>query len=60
MTKTYKETKALAKAIVLEKGSNHIMNSDCVKLYEMGCNVTDVQNAFNHFRFCKNAEKYIK
>lgn len=56
--RTYKETKELAKQIVIEKGINNIIGADCVKLYNMGCNVTDVQNAFNYFKYSPRAAKY--
>lgn len=55
---TYLETRQLAKEIVLEKGIDNILGADCVKLYKMGCSATDVQNAFNYFRYSPQAKKY--
>ena len=57
---TYLETRKLVKQIVLEKGIDNIIGADCVKLYNMGCNVTDVQNAFDYFRYSTQAAKYRK
>ena len=56
--RTYKETKELAKQIVIEKGINNIIGADYVKLLNMGCNGTDIQNAFNYFRYSPRAAKY--
>lgn len=56
--KTYKETKELAKQIVIEKGIDNIIGADYVKLYNMGCDATDVQNAFSYFRYSPRAAKY--
>ena len=51
-------TKELAKQIVIEKGIDNIIGADYVKLYNMGCDATDVQNAFSYFRYSPRAAKY--
>ena len=56
--KTYKETKAEIKKLVLEVGINGIYNYHLNALVDQGHNVTNLQNAINYFQFSPKAAKY--
>lgn len=56
--KTYKETKAAVKQLVITKGIDNLLGYDLVRLYDEGHNVTNVQNAISYFRFSPQAAKY--
>ena len=56
--KTYKETKAAVKELVLAKGLENITNPDKTSLCEQGHNTTNIINAIDYFRYSLQATKY--
>ena len=56
--KSYKETKAAVKKLVIEKGLKNILGGDLVNLYDQGHNVGNVQNALSYFTYSPQAAKY--
>ena len=56
--KTYKETKAEIKKLVLEVGINGIYNYHLNALVDQGHNSTNLQNAINYFQYSPKAAKY--
>lgn len=56
--KTYKETKAEVKKLVIKLGLSNITNAHIVELYNSGHNGTNVQNALSYFRYSPQAAKY--
>ena len=56
--KTYKETKAAVKEIVLTLGIENILNMHITPLYNTGHSVANVQSAMNYFRYSPQAAKY--
>lgn len=56
--KTYKETKAEIKKLVLQFGINGITGYHMNALREQGHNGTNLQNALNFFRYSPKAVKY--
>ena len=58
MRKTYKETKAAVKELVVNTGLKNILCKHLVELYEQGHNVTNVQNALSYFTYSPQAAKY--
>ncbi len=56
--KTYKETKAEIKNLVIEHGANGICNYHLNELVDQGHNVTNLQNAIDYFRYSPQAAKY--
>jgi hypothetical protein len=58
MGKTYKETKAAVKNLVLTVGLDNILGAHLVELYNQGHNATNVQNAVSYFRYSPQAAKY--
>jgi hypothetical protein len=56
--KTYKETKAEVKKLVIAKGLDGITGYDIIALYDGGHNGTNIQNAINFFQFSPTATKY--
>ena len=58
MRKTYKETKAAVKELVISLGLGNILNMHLVALYEQGHGVANVQNAMSYFQYSPQAAKY--
>lgn len=56
--KTYKDTKAAVKNLVLTVGLDNILGKHLVELYNQGHNVTNVQNAVSYFRYSPQTAKY--
>lgn len=56
--KTYKETKAVVKELVLTVGIENILNLHITPLYAAGHSVANVQSAMNYFRYSPQAAKY--
>ena len=56
--KTYKETKAAVKELVLAKGLENITNPDQTSLCEQGHNVTNIINAIDYFKYSPQAVRY--
>ena len=56
--KTYKETKAVVKQLVLAKGYENITNHDKTSLCEQGHNATNIINAIDYFKYSLQATKY--
>ena len=56
--KTYKETKAEIKKLVIQFGISGITGYHIVDLYNQGHNGTNIQNAINYFQFSPVAAKY--
>ena len=56
--KTYKETKAAVKELVLAKGYENITNTDHTSLCEQGHNTTNIINAIDYFKYSPQAAKY--
>lgn len=56
--KTYKETKAEIKKLVVRFGLDGITGYHIVDLMDQGHNVTNLQNAVSYFRFSPQAAKY--
>lgn len=56
--KTYKETKAEIKKLVLQFGVDGISGHSIVDLLDNGHNGTNIQNAISYFRFSPQATKY--
>lgn len=58
--KSYKETKAAVKSLILKKrGIYNIYNLDLSILYEQGHNVTNVQNALDYFKYSPQAKSFM-
>lgn len=57
-TKTYKETKQTVKELVITIGLSNILNKHLTELYDLGHNVTNVENALNYFRYSPQTVKY--
>lgn len=58
--KSYKETKAAVKCLILKKrGIYNIYNLDLSILYEQGHNVTNVQNALDYFKYSPQAKSFM-
>ena len=55
--KSYKETKAAIKSLILKKRG--IYNLDLSILYEQGHNVTNVQNALDYFKYSPQAKSFM-
>ena len=58
MKKTYKETKAEIKKLVIQHGINGIYNYHLNALREQGHTGTNMQNAINYFQYSPQAAKY--
>ena len=56
--KTYKETKAAVKELVLAKEYENITNPDQTSLCEQGHNTTNIINAIDYFKYSPQAAKY--
>lgn len=56
--KTYKETKAAFKELVLRVGLKNILNKHLVELYNAGHGVANVQNAMSYFTYSPQTAKY--
>ena len=56
--KTYKETKAEIKKLVVQFGVDGITGYHIVDLYNRGHNGTNIQNAINYFQFSPQTIKY--
>lgn len=56
--KTYKETKQAVKELILAHGVTGVPGQHIVALLNDGHTGTNVQNAFNYFRFSPKAAKY--
>ena len=56
--KTYKETKAEIKKLVVQFGLAGITGYHLNALYDQGHNGTNLQNAMNYFQFSPQAAKY--
>ena len=56
--KTYKETKAEIKKLVVQFGLDGITGYHIIDLYNQGHTGTNVQNAINYFQFSPVAAKY--
>lgn len=56
--KTYKETKAEIKKLVVQLGIDGIYNHHLNTLREQGHTGTNLQNAINYFQFSPQAAKY--
>ena len=56
--KTYKESKAEIKKLVLQFGIHGIYNYHLNALVDQGHNVTNLQNAINYFQYSPKAAKY--
>lgn len=56
--KTYKETKAEIKNLVLQFGVNGISGHSIVDLLDKGHTGTNIQNAINYFQCSTKAAKY--
>lgn len=56
--KTYKETKAEIKKLVVQFGLDGITGHHIIDLYNQGHNGTNIQNAINYFQFSPVAAKY--
>lgn len=57
-TKTYKETKAEIKKLVIQYGLSGLYNYHIIPLYEQGHTGTNIQNAISYFQFSPVAAKY--
>ena len=55
---TYLETRKLVKKIVIEKGVYNISGADITHLYNLGCNVIDIQNSIDYFKYSPQTKKY--
>lgn len=58
MRKTYKETKAAVKELVVRVGLNNILGKHLVELYEQGHAAGNVQNAISYFTYSPKTVKY--
>lgn len=56
--KTYKETKAEIKKLVLQFGVHGIYNYHLNALVDQGHTGTNLQNAINYFQYSPKAAKY--
>ena len=56
--KTYKDTKAEIKKLVLQFGVDGILNQHLNALREQGHNSTNIQNAICYFKYSPQAAKY--
>lgn len=56
--KTYKETKAEIKKLVVKFGVDGITNYHQNDLVDQGHNVTNLQNAIGYFKYSPQAAKY--
>lgn len=56
--KTYRETRAAVKNLVLTVGLDNILGKHLTELYAQGHNVTKVQNAISYFRYSPQTAKY--
>lgn len=56
--KTYKETKAEIKKLVVQFGLDGITGYHIVALNDQGHNGTNIQNAISYFRFSPQSIKY--
>lgn len=56
--KTYKETKAEIKNLVIQHGVDGITGYHIVALLDQGHNGTNLQNAMDYFRYSPVAAKY--
>ena len=56
--KTYKETKAEIKKLVIQFGINGVTGYHIVDLMDQGHNVTNLQNAMSYFKYSPQTAKY--
>lgn len=56
--KSYKETKAEIKKLVIQFGISGIYNYHLNALVDQGHNITNLQNAINYFQYSPKAAKY--
>lgn len=56
--KTYKETKAEIKKLVVQFGVDGILGQHIVDLYDNGHNGTNIQNAISYFKYSPKTAKY--
>ena len=56
--KTYKETKAEVKKLVLQLGVGGIYGYHINALMDCGHNATNIQNAINYFQYSPKTAKY--
>ena len=58
MKKTYKETKAEIKKLVLQFGVHGILNQHLNTLVDQGHTGTNLQNAMHYFQYSPQTAKY--